>query len=206
MITKKKAISFPEYWEHSYKNNNMGWDLGGTTPIFDNWIKKIAKKKIICVLGAGNGWDALNFANIGHEVIAIDFAPTAIKNIKQKAKNRSINIKALQLDIFDLPSYYQNYFDIVVEYTCFCAIDPNRRKEYINMVRNILKNGGKYVGILFPLDEKIENDAPPFHVDLKSTLLMFDSYLSKQLCEKSTLSIKPRKNREAFVVYCKNEI
>ena len=74
------------------------------------------------------------------------------------------------------------------------------------MVRNILKNGGKYVGILFPLDEKLENDGPPFHVDLKSTLLMFDIYLSKQLCEKSTLSIKPRKNREAFVVYCKNEI
>ena len=204
--SKKKSNSFPEYWEQFYKDNNIGWDLGGITPIFNNWIKKIDKKKTICVLGAGNGWDALNFADIGHDVVAVDFAPTAIKNIVKKTKKKSINIKALQLDIFDLPSYYQNYFDIVIEYTCFCAIDPDDRENYIKMVNNILKHGGKFVGILFPLIENLQNEGPPFYVDLKKTLLMFDNYLTRLICEKPSLSIKPRKNREAFVVYRKNEI
>ena len=31
-----------------------------------------------------------------------------------------------------------NFFDIIIEYTCFCAIDPNRRKEYVESVSKML--------------------------------------------------------------------
>ena len=57
--------SLPEYWERIYQSGDMGWDLNGPTPIFDHWIDTYDIALSICVLGAGNGWDALRFAEKG---------------------------------------------------------------------------------------------------------------------------------------------
>ena len=83
-----------------------------------------------------------------------------------------LKMEILHLDIFKLPQYFNNYFDIVIEYTCFCAIDPKTRVNYIKMVKDILKPRGKFIGLLFPLDLNTNADGPPFHIDLNKTLLL----------------------------------
>src|SRR5262249_1390866 len=35
--------------------------------------------------------------------------------------------------------------------TCYCAIDPRRRREYIDVVATILKPGGWFLGCFFPV-------------------------------------------------------
>ena len=80
--------SMPEYWEKSYQSGDIGWDLGGPTPIFDDWIQSQKDPLSICILGAGNGWDAINFAEKGHNVTAVDFAESAIKNMHKYAQIR----------------------------------------------------------------------------------------------------------------------
>ena len=40
---------------------------------------------------------------------------------------------------------YPSFFDIVLEYTCYCAIDPIRRTDYVNIVDRILKHNGKFI-------------------------------------------------------------
>ena len=35
-----------------------------------------------------------------------------------------------------------NYFDYVIEQTCFCAIDPKRREQYERLVYHILNSNG----------------------------------------------------------------
>ena len=52
----------PEYWESSYKSGVMGWDLGGPTPIFDDWIQSQVDSLSICILGAGRM--GLEYSNI----------------------------------------------------------------------------------------------------------------------------------------------
>ena len=197
--------SFPEYWEELYKCGDIQWDLGGHTPIFNHWINKINVCKKICVLGAGNGWDAINFALKGHTVTAVDFALSPINNMKRFAKANAVKMEILHLDIFDLPNNFENYFDIVVESTCFCAIDPNRRLAYVEMVNHILKTSGNFVGILFPLDLNKKCHGPPYYVDLKKTLTLFGQFFIKVKCNKPSLSIESRKEREIFFIYKKDE-
>ena len=199
--TNKTSNSHPDFWDKAYIEGNTGWDIGSKTPIFDNWINSIDKSKNICVLGAGNGWDAINFAQKGHKVTAVDFAPSAINSMINRAKKNSVKMNIVQLNIFDLPKYYRFFFDVVVEYTCFCAIDPIDRQKYIETVSGILKKSGLFVGILFPLDGKDIDSGPPFNVDLNETLNMFDKFLYRKECEKSPHSIKPRKGREIFFIY-----
>ena len=150
--------SAPEYWENAYKTGDMAWDIGGPTPIFSQWINMQNNPLSICVLGAGNGWDALNFAEKGHNVTAVDFAESAIKNIRIGAEELGVKINLLHLDIFDLGNLYPTSYDIVLEYTCYCAIDPTRRNDYINIVNLILKQDGKFVAIFFPPKEYFPGD------------------------------------------------
>ena len=144
--TNKTSNSHPDFWDKAYIEGNTGWDIGTKTPIFDHWINSIDKSKNICVLGAGNGWDAINFAQKGHKVTAVDFAPSAINSMIDRSEKNSVKMNIVQLNIFDLPKYYRFFFDVVVEYTCFCAIDPIDRQKYIETVSGILKKSGLFVG------------------------------------------------------------
>ena len=196
--------SMPEYWEKSYQSGEMGWDLGEPTPIFDNWIQFQTDSLSICILGAGNGWDAINFAEKGHNVTAVDFAESAIDNMHTSAQNKGVQINLIHSDIFDLCKLFNHTFDIVLEYTCFCAIDPVRRMDYVRMTNKILKPDGKLVALLFPIDKDIKDDGPPFAVDLDSTISLFLKYFILDTKEIPSLSIERRNGREVFVIFKKN--
>ena len=199
----KENYSKVEFWDKAYRTGDTPWDLGGPTPIFTDWINSVKDKKKICVLGAGNGWDAFNFAEKGHDVTAVDFAPSAINNMHNLAKKKSIDINLLQKNIFDLPIKFKDYFDVVVEYTCFCAIDPSDRGRYLEVVEQILAKSGLFVGILFPIDGRSDMSGPPFNIDSIKILKLFNKYFLKDLFVKSEHSISPRKEREMFFIFRK---
>ena len=196
--------TMPEYWEKSYQSGDMGWDLGGPTPIFNDWIQFQTNSLSICILGAGNGWDAINFAEKGHNVTAVDFAESAIDNMHTSAQSKGVQINIVHSDIFDLCKLFNHTFDIVLEYTCFCAIDPARRMDYVRMTNQILKPDGKLVALLFPIDKDINDDGPPFAVDLDSTISLFSKYFIVDKKEIPSLSIERRNGREVFVIFKKN--
>ena len=195
--------SMPEYWEKSYQSGDMSWDLGGPTPIFNDWIQFQTDSLSICILGAGNGWDAINFAEKGHNVTAVDFAESAIDNMHTSAQNKGVQINLIHSDIFDLCKLFNHTFDIVLEYTCFCAIDPVRRIDYVRITNQILKSDGKLVALLFPIDKDINDEGPPFAVDLDSTISLFSKYFILDTKEIPSLSIERRKGREVFVIFKK---
>ena len=192
--------SSPEYWDQAYKDGNTTWDLGGPTPAFTHWINNQKKQLSICILGAGNGWDAINFAKKGHNITAVDFASSAISNMRKGSIACNVNLNLIHLDIFNLDNIFQSKFDIVLEYTCYCAIDPSMRSDYVEIVNTILKPGGKFVAILFPLDKPINEDGPPYGVNLIITLESFYQYFSLDTKEYPIHSIKSRKGREIFII------
>ena len=98
---------------------------------------------------------------------------------------------------------YYNKFDYVVEYTCFCAIDINKRSEYAKIVSNLLVKGGYLVAILFPINKSIKDGGPPYSVNLNNTLDMFKEYFDIIVSKKHNLSVKPRKDNEHFIVFKK---
>ena len=201
--SQRTNSSMPEFWEKSYQSGDMGWDLGGPTPIFDHWIKFQKKSLSICVLGAGNGWDAINFAEKGHTVTAVDFAESAINNMHTSAQERGVEINIIHSDIFKLGKLFPQTFDIVLEYTCFCAIDPTRRMDYIEMTNQIIKPEGKLIALLYPIDKDINDDGPPFGIDIDSTINLFSKYFTLHRKEIPKLSIERRNGREIFVVFKK---
>ena len=195
-----KKVSKPDFWNKRYLDNNTAWDLGGPTPILTDYLKKNHRIGKVCVLGCGNGYDALEFSKYKNEVYAVDFSVEALKNLKIKSDENNLILNLVHEDIFNLHNDYFNFFDLVFEYTCFCAIDPKRREEYFNITYRILNKGGLLFAIFIPLDKKISNDGPPFGVDLKQIKSLTSNRFEIVENKFSDLSIKARKNREKLLL------
>jgi len=197
---------FPEdnsqFWEGIYLEDDTGWDLGGATPIFDSMADSISPGKV-CIIGCGRGYDAIMFAQKGFEVTAIDFAPSAITAVKDLARKAKLAVNTIENDIFTLAPVYANTYDFIVEQTCFCAINPARRSEYETVVNQLLKPGGKLIGLWFPLDKLIEDGGPPWGTTIEEVKSIFKDGWKIEKEEFPDLSIGPRKGREKLIVFSK---
>ena len=196
-------ISSPDFWNACYDSDDIGWDLGGPTPIFVDWCNHLKLSKKICVPGSGNGYDALYFASKSHDVTAIDFAKSPINKLKKESKIHDIKITLMNNDIFSLPKELNNKFDYIVEYTCYCAIDPTMRTQYIDVMYDLLKKGGEFVGVFLPLNKNSSEGGPPFGVNLQDTINLFSKRFRLIESKVHPLSIKPRVENEQFVKFIK---
>ena len=155
-------VSSPSFWEENYRSGRTGWDLGMPTPVFQRLAEsgKFPPGKML-VICAGRGYDARLFARLGFNVTAVDFAEEAVKEM-QTLVEPDISMEVMQADLFDLPVFMSEEFDYILEYTCFCAIDPQRRADYIHSVSSLLKPGGIYIALAFPIGGR--SGGPPFVV------------------------------------------
>lgn len=198
-----KKVSNAHFWNKRYLDSNTAWDIGTPTPILTDYLKKNKKNGRVCVLGCGKGHDALEFARYDNDVYAVDFAAEALKQLKYSSIQSKLSLNIVKQDIFNLEKDYAVFFDLVFEYTCFCAIDPDRRKEYFNVMHGILKKGGILFGIFIPLDKEVNRNGPPFGVDLDEIEKMTHEKFEIIENKFSDLSIKPRKNREKLIIFKK---
>jgi SAM-dependent methyltransferase len=195
-------VNSPHKWEADYERKTDGWDLGGPTPVF----KRLAsngqfKPGQMIVLGAGRGHDAREFARHGFQVTAVDFASHAVREM-QRLDDPDARVKILQSDLFALPHELNNTFDYVLEYTCFCAIDPKRRADYADLVTPLLKPDGIYIDLAFPLDGRA--GGPPFAVAESEVMDLFQKRGFKLVSrEKPDESVSQRRHAEELFIFQK---
>jgi SAM-dependent methyltransferase len=195
-------VSSARKWEADYARQTDGWDLGGSTPVFERLLstRQLPPRRMI-VLGAGRGHDARLFARHGFQVTAVDFASQAVQEMRRLA-DPAAPVEILQHDIFTLPESLNGSFDYVLEYTCFCAIDPNRRAEYADLVARLLKPNGLYIDLAFPLDGR--KGGPPFAVTETEIIDLFEKRGFKLLSrEKPAESVSPRRHAEELFIFQK---
>lgn len=147
------------------------------------------------VPGGGRGHDAILLAERGYEVDLVDFAPLALEAALIEAAKRKATVFAYRQDFFELPAlpYHAASYDIFLEYTFFCAIDPSQRERYVKAAATLLKPGGWLVGLFFPLN--IDKPGPPFVVSEDEVRRLFAPFFEVTI-EKPQESVKPRAGRE----------
>ena len=123
------------------------WDYGGAAPPLLEFLSHHAIRGAVLVPGCGSGHDVRALAAQGAEVTGLDLSETALR-IARISPLLGMEIYE-QRDLFHLPAAWSGRFDWVVEHTCFCAILPERRMEYVRAIARTLKSGGCYLGIFF---------------------------------------------------------
>jgi methyl halide transferase len=165
----RPAVSTAGFWDGLYAAAQDGWDLGGPAPVLEDWLASgrfvvdvRSGPARVAVPGAGRAHDARLLARLGYRVTAFDFSDAAVAEARRLAARDGVDVVVEQRDVFTLGRDYAGAFDGVWEYTCFCAIDPARREEYVRVLHTILRPGGLLLACFFPLREG--GDGPPFPV------------------------------------------
>ncbi len=156
-------ISQPAYWSALYQSNDAGWNKGRCAPPIARLLREgvMPAGAHIAVIGCGPGHEAFEAARLGYRVTAIDFAPEAIAQVRAAAAEQHLELEAVEADIFDLAKRWPGRFDAVLEHTCFCAIDPARRVEYLEAVAGALRPQGLLCGLFYAHNRPA---GPPFAI------------------------------------------
>jgi hypothetical protein len=156
-------VSAPEFWEDLYALRGDGWELGQPAPPLVACVEATPPPRgRVAVPGCGRGHDARYLHTQGYEAIGFDFAPRAIAAARALARMDGNGAAFEQRDIFTLGGAYPRAFDGVWEYTCFCAIDPRRRGEYVRTMAAIVKPGGWFLACFYPMRRR--GAGPPYPV------------------------------------------
>jgi SAM-dependent methyltransferase len=145
------------FWNDQYIANTTGWDLGQVSPPLKEYTDQLLDKDLrILIPGCGNSYEAEYLLKMGFTNISlIDIAPDLVERLKSKFKSDP-HIKIILGDFFS----HEGEYDLILEQTFFCALDPVLRKSYVGQMKKLLKNGGKLAGLLFV--KEFEKAGPPF--------------------------------------------
>ena len=186
-------------WDNRYKTNDIGWDLGKVSSPLKAYFDQLEDENIkILIPGAGNAYEAEYLFNNGFtNVFVVDLSKTALGNLKKRVPNFPEN-QLLHQNFFDI----ENQFDLIIEQTFFCALDPNLRPDYALKINELLVEKGKLVGLLF--DAPLYKNRPPFGGSKQEYMGYFKSFFKLDIFEKCYNSVSSRKGKELFIKLIKN--
>jgi methyl halide transferase len=189
--------SDPQFWRERYAEPRQGWEIGRAAPPLERWFAPHSPKgKRALVVGCGRGHEARMLARAGARVVAVDFAPEALAEARVLAEREGVTIDFRLRDLFALAADVERY-DLVVEHCCFCAIDPARRGEYVDVVADLLVDGGELVALL--RTRCPQPQGPPFAVDADEVARLFARRFVLADARVPDDSIEPRRGTELLV-------
>jgi len=193
-VENTSSILDKEFWDGLYTAGVTGWDLGAVSPPLQAYIDQLPDKNIrILIPGCGNAWEAAYLAENGfRNVTLIDIAPTPVKKTRELLGEK---VTVVEGDFFDLEGQY----DLILEQTFFCALDPALRERYVLKMTALLAPGGMLAGVLF--NTKFEKQGPPFGGTAEEYRHLFSGHLEMITMEPCYNSVKPRMGNELFIQF-----
>ncbi|MGY0391676.1 methyltransferase domain-containing protein [Bizionia sp. KMM 8389] len=186
------------FWDNRYQNQDIGWDLGHVSRPLKAYFDQLEDKGLtILIPGAGNAYEAEYLFNKGFtRVFIVDLSQTALDAFQARVPNfPSANL--LHSDFFDV----SRNFDLIIEQTFFCALNPSLRKAYAEKIHCLLNPKGKLVGLLF--NKPLFTDKPPFGGDKTEYVANFNPYFNLETFELCYNSEPSRNGKELFIICSK---
>lgn len=182
------------FWNNRYIDNETGWDLGTISTPIKEYIDQLKDKSIkIIIPGCGNAHEAEYLFKQGfNNVYLIDLSPVALNKFSERVPN----FPKEQLICGNFFNHTSKY-DLMIEQTFFCAINPKLRNEYAAHTAKILNTNGKLVGLLF--NTPLNTDKPPFGGNKEEYLNYFKPYFNINIMELAYNSIGPRNGNELYI-------
>jgi SAM-dependent methyltransferase len=182
-----------EFWENKYQAQETGWDLQAVSPPLKSIIDSITDKNTrILIPGCGNAYEAGYLVELGFtDITVIDIAPTPVAKLKNTFSNNEIQI--ILGDFFD----HSGQYDLILEQTFFCALNPDLRKDYAQKCYDLLKPNGSIRGVLFNII--FEKEGPPFGGTINEYRDLFSPLFNIVQMDKCSNSVPARMGNEIII-------
>ena len=183
-----------KYWTDRYQNQQTAWDVGYASTPIKEYIDQLTNKDLrILIPGCGNAYEAEYLLKKGFmhltliDISEVKAADLAVHFEKHKS------VKVLHGDFFD----HVGVYDLIIEQTFFCALDPALRSSYVRKMHSLLADGGKLAGVLFDRDFE---GGPPFGGSRDQYLKLFSEFFHIRTMTSCYNSIPQRQGTEVFFI------
>jgi len=183
------------YWTQRYSTGKTGWDIGYASPPLVQYLDQIKNNGIqVLIPGAGSGYEASSAMQSG-------FTNVHLLDISEEPLKRFASLNP------DFPVehiHHQNFFehngsyDLILEQTFFCALNPNLREDYLIKMKELLKPGAKLVGVWF--DREFDFEGPPFGGKSTEYRKLFEKYFDIKVLAPCYNSVPERLGSEVFMI------
>lgn len=186
------------YWDKRWQEAATGWDIGHAAPAIVEYMQTVKDKDIkILIPGCGNAYEAEALVQLGFsDITLLDISETLVHQLKEKYRDCAA-ISVLQGDFFS----HEAQYDLIIEQTFFCALNPALRQAYTVKTASLLKENGQIAGVLF--SRTFEQAGPPFGGTTEEYKDYFGTLFEIKKMEACYNSIAPRKEAEVFVNFKK---
>jgi SAM-dependent methyltransferase len=175
---KKSADSaVPTFWNQRYIAGETPWVLHKIPATLRSFLKRTRARGRVLIPGCGTDYGVIKaFADTGFDVTAIDFSSIALAETKNAlgnsgprcAPHRHWPGRLMRADFFK--SDFGRRFDLVYERTFLCAMHSTRWPRYAERVAELLRPGGKLIGIFF---YGTEPEPPPYPISKTKAVEIF---------------------------------
>ncbi len=181
------------FWSNRYEQKNTGWDLHKASPPLKAFIDKWQNKESrILIPGCGNAYEADYLLKKGFSHITLlDISHILVNHLQEHFSGLPVQI--LHQDFFD----HEGDYDLILEQTFFCALNPDLRQSYATKMKSLLVPGGMLAGVLFNRDF---DGGPPFGGSLPEYRKLFEPLFKIKRLEPCYNSVKARQHTEAFLM------
>lgn len=212
LIAKEGGASSAQAWSALWKGELTLWDLGKPTEtMLDEVTKALAGGRVpqqasVFIPGCGSGYDVHALARKGFSATGLDVAPEAIA----KAESLQDTAYTTSLICGDFFTHALPTFDLVFDYTFFCALPPSLRSQWGARTASLIKPGGRLLTLAYPLatEEMASNpeaSGPPFPVSISQYRLALEPHGIKLEGEpyKSDLTVANRAENQMVAWWVK---
>jgi methyl halide transferase len=182
------------FWTWRYQNGYTGWDIGSVSRPIYQYLCQIENKNLkMLVPGAGNAYEVKAAWDLGfRNVFLLDISDFPLKVFLENNPDFP-KTQVYHQDFFD----HQGQYDLILEQTFFCALNPEFRSVYAKKMFDLLRPGGKLVGVLF--NREFEKEGPPFGGNALGYKAFFDPYFKFKSYEECKNSIPARAGTEWWI-------
>ncbi|KAI1109283.1 S-adenosyl-L-methionine-dependent methyltransferase [Nemania sp. NC0429] len=187
-------------WVKCWDDKFTPWDRGGPSMALYDLLKENPNgliplpsgrsPKTALVPGCGRGHDVLLLSSFGYDVYGLDLSSQALEAARDNAEriladgisktegeaDKRGAVAWICQDFFAEDwKGVQTSFDLIFDYTFFCAMPPPMRPAWASRMRSLLAPGGRLVCLEFPAEKKASEPGPPWAASPAEYL----AYLSK---------------------------
>lgn len=183
-----------QYWNDRYAQGETGWDIGGPSTPLREYIDQLKDKDLrILIPGGGRAYEAEHAHRKGfRHVFVIDLTDAPLQDLLARCPD-------FPQDHWITGDFFQHdeRYDLILEQTFFCALDPGLRSRYVEHMHRLLVPGGKLQGVLFSIP--LNNDRPPFGGSAEEYRPLFEPFFPDVSLRPCYNSIKPREGNELWL-------
>jgi SAM-dependent methyltransferase len=146
----------PEFWDTRYRGSVTPWDAHGVPAALAGWVDRQAARGRVLIPGCGTGYEARYFAQMGWDVLAIDFSAAAVVAARVELGELAGLVK--QADFFSVEG---GPFDLVYERAFLCALPRRLWEDWARRIAELVRPGGLVAGFFYFNDNA---KGPPFGI------------------------------------------